>query len=162
MATIVSLIPARLRKITTVLGPHEGQPIRELFVTPDMGTWITDILPMLPTENGAARTPEEEFDDLLFNYISSEGEMRYGKTFKDLVPMQDEVWELKTYQLRIFGWFYRKDQFIAVRPARKAELKNGSDAYHKAIKLVLDTRAALPLDEPKFVGGVITNVISGI
>ena len=162
MATLYSLIPSRLVRITTVLGPDEGQPIREIFGVPAMETWISDTLSNLPTEIGAARSPEEEFDDLLFNYISSKGEMRYGKTFKDLIPMRDEVWELKTYQLRIFGWFYRKDQFIAVRPGLKAELKNGTDAYYKAKNTVLDTRADLPLDEPKFVGGVITNVISGV
>jgi hypothetical protein len=57
---------------------------------------------------------------------------------------------------------YRRDQFIAVRPGRKAELKNGSDGYHRAINTVIYTRNSLPLDEPKFVGGVITNVISGV
>lgn len=144
-----------------MLGPYDGQPIREIFGTPEMADWIDNVLPILPTETGAARTPAEEFDDLLFNFISSEGEVRYNKTFKDLIPMRDELWELKTYQLRIFGWFYRKDQFIAVRPGRKAELKNGSDAYHTAMNVVRDRRAVLPLDEPKFVGGVITNVISG-
>ena len=144
-----------------MLGPYDGQPIRELFGTPKVATWISDTLPGLPTEENAGKPPDEEFDDLLFNYISSKGEMRYEKMFKDLIPMRDEVWELKTYQLRIFGWFYRKDQFIAVRPGRKAELKNGSDAYYRAINAVLDTRAALPLDQPKFVGGVISNVISG-
>lgn len=145
-----------------MLGAHDGQPIREIFGTPDIEAWINQILPGLPTEKGAAKAPEEEFDDLLFNFISSKGEMRYGKTFKDLMPARDEVWELKTYQLRIFGWFYRKDQFVAVRPGLKAELRNGSAAYQKAINTVLDVRTALLLDEPKFVGGVITNVISGV
>jgi hypothetical protein len=161
MATITSLVPTRLRRIETVLGPYDGQPIRELFGTPAMAAWI-NTLSSLPIETGAGKPPDEEFDDLLFNYISSKGVMRYGKTFKDLIPARDEIWELKTYQLRIFGWFYRRDQFIAARPGRKAELKNGSDGYHRAINTVIDTRNSLPLDEPKFVGGVITNVISGV
>jgi hypothetical protein len=102
----------------------------------------------------------EELDELLFTFISSKGKPAYGKTFKDLIPASDEIWELRTYQLRIFGWFYRKDDFIAALPLRKPALKNPG-AYDDAKKKVIAIRDGLPLDPPKFVGGRIQNVLSG-
>jgi len=162
MATIATLLGKELIKITVPLGPNEGQPIREIFAVPCVGDWIKNTLPGLPTEAGAGSTPQEELDELLFHFISSKGRLVYGKMFKDLMPAGDEVWELKTYQLRIFGWMYRKDQFIAVVPRRAVEVKRGTRGYDAAKKKVIDTRNRIPLDGPKFVGGVISNVISGL
>ena len=105
-------------------------------------------------------SPQEELDDLLFNYISSEGVMRYGRMFKDLVPAVDECWELKTWQLRIFGWFYRKDCFIAVHIDRTINVKGRNGGYRIAINKTKDVRQRLRLDEPRFVGGELSNVIS--
>jgi hypothetical protein len=162
MATIDKLLGKELEKITVPLGPNEGHPIREIFGVPCVLDWIKNVLPTLPTETGAGLSPKEELDDLLFNFISSEGRLVYNRMFKDLMPARDEVWELKTYQLRIFGWMYRKDQFIAVVPRRAVDVKRGSRGYEDAKRKVIDTRGRIPLDEPKFVGGVISNVISGL
>ena len=161
MATIDSLIGTRLVRITVPLEANEGQPIRRIFGLPEVEKWMREDLPKLPTEPRAAMSPPLELDDLLFNYISSKGKLVYNKTFKDLIPAQNEVWELRTYQLRIFGWFYRKDDFIAVFASPKRALK-GPAAYADAQKKVLSARERLPLDEPKFVGGVIYNVVSGL
>ena len=161
MATIPTLVGRQsLFKIDVVLGPNEGCPIREIYGVPAVRQWITNILPQLPTESGASRSPTEEFDDLLFNFISSEGRLRYGKMFKDLIPASEELWELKTWQLRIFGWFYRKDCFIAVHPDQTVSVKRNTDGYRNAINKVKQARTVIDLDEPKYVGGVITNVVT--
>jgi hypothetical protein len=161
MATIATLVGRQsLFKIEAVLGPNEGCPIREIYGVPDVRHWIANVLPQLPTEAGTSRSPMEEFDDLLFNFISSEGRLRYGKMFKDLIPASEELWELKTWQLRIFGWFYRKDCFIAVHPDQTVRVKGKSEGYRNAINKVKQVRMAIDLDEPKYVGGVITNVVS--
>jgi hypothetical protein len=87
MATITTLIGRKeLFKINVVLGPNDGYPIREIYGVPYVRQWIETVLPSLPTEQGTARSPLEEFDDLLFNFISSEGQLRYGTMFKDLMP----------------------------------------------------------------------------
>jgi hypothetical protein len=161
MATIASLVERQeLFKIDVVLGPNDGCPIREIYGVPAMRQWIETTLPSLPTEHGTALSPSEEFYDLLFNFISSEGELRYGTMFKDLIPAKDELWELKTWQLRIFGWFYRKDCFIAVHADQTVNVKRQSSGYRNSISKVISVRQAINLDEPKFVGGVITNVIT--
>jgi hypothetical protein len=161
MATISTLVGRQsLFKIEVVLGPNEGCPIREIYGVPDVRQWIENVLPQLPTEDGASRSPTEEFDDLLFNFISSEGRLRYDKMFKDLIPASEELWELKTWQLRIFGWFYRKDCFVAVHPDQTVRVKRKTDGYRNAINKVKQVRTVIDFDEPKYVGGVITNVVT--
>lgn len=165
MATLPILaLKGVLVKVTIPLGPSDGLPLRQLYATLEVRDWITKILPGLPTEDGATRSPLEEFDDLLFQYISSKGKIRYNKgarvRFRDLMPAEDETWELITYQLRICGWFYRKDQFVAVHPDTAVNIKRDKAGYRKAKRRVMEIRDRLDLDEPKFVGGVISNVIT--
>ena len=60
------------------------------------------------------------------------------------------MWEIKTADVRVFGWFYRQDQFIALV---------GDEAWRvKEYKLVrgytdevVKYREGLNLDEPKYV-----------
>ena len=73
MATIYKLLGTHLVRITVPLGPNDGQPIREIFGELTIDSWIKNVLPKLPTEDGAALSPAEEFDDLLFNFLSSKG-----------------------------------------------------------------------------------------
>lgn len=165
MATLPTLaLRGALEKVTVPLGPNDGLPLREIYATPEVRDWINNTLPHLPTEVGATLSPKEEFGELLFHFTSSKGKLRYNKNgkvrFRDMVPATDEAWELITYQLRIFGWFYRKDQFVAVHPDTAVNVKRGSDGYRRAKDKVLTVRRGLDLDEPRFVGGVITNVIT--
>jgi hypothetical protein len=165
MATLSILaLKGELVKVTVPLGPNDGLPIREIYAIPDVSDWIKKTLPGLPREDGATLSPLEEFGELLFHFISSKGKLRYNKNgkvrFRDMVPASDEAWELITYQLRIFGWFYRKDQFVACHPDMAVNVKRGTDGYRRAKDKVLAVRQRLDLDEPRFVGGVITNVIT--
>jgi hypothetical protein len=165
MATLTTLASrGALVKVTVPLGPSDGLPIREIYAVPDLSDWINNTLPSLPTETGATLSPREEFGELLFHFISSKGKLRYNKNgrvrFRDMVPATDEVWELITYQLRLFGWFYRKDQFVAVHPDTAVNVKRGTDGYRRAKAKVLAVGQKLDLDEPRFVGGAISNVIT--
>ncbi|MDA1001514.1 MAG: hypothetical protein O2807_13485 [bacterium] len=81
--------------------------------------------------------------------------MRYGKMFQDLMPNEDEVWEMKTPDLRVFGWVYKPRVFIVAildyadwykRPTVKK-------SYEDARRQVMLERDALELDEPKFTSG---------
>jgi hypothetical protein len=165
MATLPTLaVRGDLVKMTIPLGPNDGLPMRQLYLTLEVRDWINGTLPRLATEHGATRSPVEEFDDLLFQYISSKGRLRYNQggrvKFRDLMPATDETWELITYQLRICGWFYRKDQFVAVHPDTAVNIKRNEGGYRNAKRKVIEVRDRLDLDEPRFVGGVISNVIT--
>ena len=53
--------------------------------------------------------------------------------FHDMEPSTDDVWEMKTADLRIFGWMYQRRKFIAVwggfadRYKEPTKIKNYAD-----------------------------------
>ena len=52
-------------------------------------------------------------DDRLYRWATGK-EILYTRHFQDLVPRSDEVWEMRTADIRIFGWMYCPLKFIAV------------------------------------------------
>src|SRR5947207_2163578 len=78
--------------------------------------FMEDLTKKLPTWGTgrlkAPQTPQQQMDDILYRWIAGE-RIKYGRMFQDLMPASDEVWEMKTADLRIFGWIYRPKVFIA-------------------------------------------------
>jgi hypothetical protein len=87
--------------------------------------------------------------------------MRYGPMFHDMDPGSDEVWELKTADLRIFGWIYRPREFIAVNGGYTDDYKPPTKTknYADDRRDVVNARNALPLDPPKFATGVFDDLV---
>jgi hypothetical protein len=81
--------------------------------------------------------------------------MREGRWFHDLTPKENGVWELKTFDLRIFGWMYRPREFIAFRGGYADDYKEPTKTknYADERRAVVEARDALPLDNEKFVVG---------
>jgi len=52
-------------------------------------------------------------DDLFFSFISGRP-LTFMKQFRPIRAEPNAVWEFKTPDLRIFGWFVVKDCFVAV------------------------------------------------
>jgi hypothetical protein len=104
----------------------------------------------------AATTPKDQMDVILFKWLSGK-EMLYPKWINDLMPGRDEVWEMKTADLRIFGWMYRPCVFIAafLDYADWYKQPNPIRSYNAARERVKNIRAVLDLDEPKFTTGTI-------
>jgi hypothetical protein len=153
MATLDTLLrqnPAVLHNVTVPLERHEFV-CRWVYGLPGFLDWIKDDLPKLQTGRlRASETPQEQFDFILYKWVAGKT-VRYDKMFKDLMPAADGVWELKTVDLRIFGWMYRPRKFIAVF-ADYADLYKGTAAkrsYLSAVKRVKTARDYLDLDQPK-------------
>lgn len=93
-------------------------------------------------------------DAILWKWITG-APMQYGRMFKDLMPRQDEVWEMKTPDLRIFGWLYRPRVFIAACLEYADWYKEPTKikTYGATRNRVVAMRDALDLDEPKFATG---------
>jgi hypothetical protein len=93
-------------------------------------------------------------DDLLSKWIAG-APMRYGRMFQDLMPSRHEVWEMKTADLRVFGWVYRPRVFIAALLDYADWYKPPTQikSYNEARDRVVALRDALDLDEPKFATG---------
>jgi len=78
-----------------------------------------------------------------------------------LKPKESGVWELKTGDLRIFGWFPSHDCFVAANGADAYDAKQPG-GYAALIRGVVKCRERLNLDEPKFVQSTeLRDVISG-
>ena len=157
MATIPTLVNDNvLDEIQVVLEDGEF-PARQFYGS----RWQQDDLPNLEAGRlKATETPAEQLDNVLYKWIAGK-EIKYDRMFKDLMPMKDEVWELKTADLRIFGWMYQPGKFIAVF-ADYADLYKGTRAkksYEDARERVLKARAELKLDEPKFTGGTFDDLV---
>ena len=111
--TIATLIEAgAIIRIEVELAPRE-QPTRLLFGTPGFIRWLEervnsdDKSPLL-----ADSTPAEQLDNLFYTFISGRP-LIYSRQFRSVRAEKNAVWELKTPDLRIFGWFMMRDCFVA-------------------------------------------------
>lgn len=82
----------------------------------------------------------------------------YGRDRRKLDPLMRHVWELKTPDVRIFGWLPKPRHFIAVCGEMRRNLKPAAK-YQPHIERVVQFRDALELDHPKFLQGIQANEI---
>lgn len=100
-------------KLEVPLGPRE-QPKRLLYGTPDFVAWLTRILDGdEPLNRLGDATPAEQIDHLFHTYLSGLP-MEFSRQFRTIKAEDNAVWELKTPDIRVFGWFLKKDCFVAV------------------------------------------------
>lgn len=122
---------------------------------------LTDDLPNWKTGRlQAAQTPAEQFDEILLKWTAGK-DIKYDKWMKDLTPAQDEVWEMKTADLRIFGWLYKPLTFIAAFLDYADDYKgvNPKMDYEVTKGEVIAVRNALDLDPPKFATGTFDALV---
>src|SRR4051794_35413181 len=105
MATLATLeARGALVKIDVPLGSHE-MPERLFYARPRVFTrWLDTVLPAEPADRGGRQSPAEQMDDLLHRFITG-GTLLYWNEFHEMKPIDLGVWELKTVDLRVFGWF---------------------------------------------------------
>ncbi len=86
--------------------------------------------------------------------------MAYGQEFRRLHPGEHGIWEMRTPDIRIFGWFPHMDCFVAVFGDDASHIKD-HDLYAGYRDQVVRMRDALDLDEPKYLDGAeIEDVVS--
>lgn len=163
MATLPILTkrtPPALHKIEVPLDCGE-EPERLIYGLPEFLRWIKEDLPSLETGRlKAADTPHEQLDNILYRWIAGK-DVAYGRMFKDLMPGPEEIWEMKTADLRVFGWMYRPRIFIAVF-GDYADFYKGQNApasYTTARTRVKNARNSLDIDEPKFTAGNFDDLV---
>jgi len=145
-------VPA-LHKIDVPLDAGE-LPLRLLYGFPEFVAWLANDLPKIqPGRMRSSDSPKEQLDYRFYQWVSGQ-EIQFDRMFKDLSLAADEVWEMKTVDLRIFGWIYRPCVFIAVFGdyADLYKPPNIRKSYGRAVTKVKEARRHLALDEPKFTG----------
>ncbi|HJU19996.1 MAG TPA: hypothetical protein VJ770_26385 [Stellaceae bacterium] len=132
-------------------------PERYAYFTPDFDTWLAATLAEMGCRHGRNRTPYEQAEQILYDFVIGR-RLAYGSAYHPLDPLAYHVWELKTPDLRLFGWFPKRRHFVIVCGELKDNLKKYSD-YTPYIQKVISFRNALDLDKPKAVTGVSQNEI---
>ncbi|WP_138379182.1 hypothetical protein [Luteithermobacter gelatinilyticus] len=146
MATIEELYTlGKIEKYVPDLGPDQHIE-RVLYLSLELVEWINTTLSGMPRRAGRDLTPLEQVDNIFSNYIS--GKKMVGE-YQKLMPQKYAVWELKTADIRIFGWFVRQRVFIATHADTATNIK-GQKLYRKYIKKVRDYRKRINLTNPKY------------
>jgi hypothetical protein len=96
-------------------------------------------------------SPAEQMAELIEHFCSGEP-LAYGWQFKPLTHIGDGVWELKTPETRLFGWFPKKDCFIGSEIGMADHIKRHK-LYRGHVDEVVRFRDMINLDEPKFIDG---------
>lgn len=155
MATLIELDEKGLvARFDPELGPSE-QEVRCAYFMPRAIQFIENALPQLVPRWVTEIDPLEQFDALLALWARGEP-IAYDHQFKPLEHLGDGIWEFKTHDLRIFGWFTSLDCFVCSAIADATHVKEHELYYGFAQQAVRD-RDTLPLDEPKFVEGADPN-----
>jgi hypothetical protein len=92
----------------------DEQPMRLLYGTPNFVTWLADRLQAAETSPiSDTLSPAQQLDQIFYNFVSGRP-LIYSRQYRFIRAESHAVWELKTPDLRIFGWFMAKDCFVAV------------------------------------------------
>ena len=125
------------------------QEFRCIFTSPKLRAWIEQELPGLASPLRVENSPQEQLVALVEIFCSDEP-LTYGEHFKPLYCRGQGVWELRTPDLRVFGWFPAKDHFVGV-VANDATYIKQHQLYAGYIGEVVRFRDQLNLDTPKFI-----------
>lgn len=161
MATIEQLEQAGLIVRLEIELEIQEQPWRCLYATPDFIRWLDEELENLETRViGGDLEPLEQVDDLFHQFVAGE-DFATDRRFRKLSSDPEHfVWELKTIDIRIFGWIPQKNFFICTFGDLADEIKLRNQ-YGTNIAKTVYVRNNLNLDEPKYVNSVeYENVIS--
>lgn len=162
MATI-DKIPI-VTKIDIPLGRGEFEE-RKFYALPAFMNDLKNVVPSLQTGRlNAPMTPLQQLDDILHRWIVGKP-FRYNRWLNDLSPQTSETWEMKTADLRIFGWIYRPKVFIGAfigftDDYKRQKNQPAKESYEDARDRVVKIRERLDLDPPKFTAGVFDALVS--
>jgi|GEM_PF-687075 len=151
MATLRGLDDAgALFKIDPGLPPGV-QPERLIYASPRLVKWLDEVLPGLHSDLGVEQNPQEQMA-ILFEGFCAGTELAYGPGFHELIPSDKSIWELKTPDLRVIGWFAARDCYIAFVADTANRIKDHHlyGGYRDEAERFRDQ---LDLDAPKFVPG---------
>jgi hypothetical protein len=153
MSTIEELVESNaISRIEVEMGLRD-QPMRLLYGTPGFVGWLNQILGGAEPENRLGEaTPAEQVDQLFHSFLIG-SPLIHDRQFKFIRAEKNAVWELKTPDTRIFGWFLKKDCFACVFGNWTDIVKN-HDLYRGYRIAIRRLRRELGADDTLCVHGV--------
>jgi len=158
MATLAELVRRQeLVRLGGGLLPTE-QAQGRLYAFPHVIEWFDGVLPDLDSEMSDGRqTPLEQVDDLLHDFVLGTN-LDYWERSHSMMPEERGVWELKTPDVRLFGWFHLRLTFVVAEVSTAFNCKE-FNLYPGYRNSVVRRREALDLNEPKFITGSYEDVL---
>jgi hypothetical protein len=151
MATLIHLERlGQLYRFDPALSVREYE-VRRMWALPKAWKWIVEVLPGAGSSWNIQERPEEQLDALIYEFCVGQP-LAVGARFKCLTHLGDGIWELKTADLRLFGWFTLKDCFVVSDIDDTSRIKR-SNLYQGYCQQAVRRRNSLDLNEPKFVPG---------
>jgi hypothetical protein len=137
------------------LGPRELEQ-RQVYLSKAAAKWLDDVLPNMDSQWNSSHSPLEQVDALLARFCSG-GALAHSRQFHAMHPITKGIWELKTADVRMFGWFFEKDCLVISNCENAQRLKNVKpnqpSVYARNVSAAASFRGILNLDEPKFLEG---------
>lgn len=152
MATLDELCDRReLVQIAVRLSRREFAE-RRLFGTPEFLAWLNVDVKSAESVDPHELAPKQQAFDFIRTFQLGLP-FAVGRAFKRMRPHERDVFEFCTYDLRIFGWFYRKATFIAARGDFMEHTHSRAGIYEKHRNYVEQLRSGIDLDPPKWIVG---------
>jgi hypothetical protein len=162
MATFAKIIEDRILIPVVVPLPKGKFYDRHLYAYPRSFRWMKETVPTLVTGRWeSAFTPREQLILRVKEWLSGD-EIKDGPMFQAMRhPKGSDVWELKTDDIRLFGWMYQRKKIIIAAHGYADHYKEPTKIkdYADDVRAVMSARDALPLDGPKFVKGTFDDLV---
>lgn len=157
MATIHTLIACGdLIKLDPCLPPNELEN-RLIHASPKLQTWLDNVLPTLVSSRPGELSPQEQMAIFVEDFCGGSA-LTYPFQIHPMHHAGGGVWVLKTYDVRVFGWFHIPDCFIGVA-ANDATFIKMHDLYNGYCGEVVIFRNNLNIDLPKYIHGSLPDAV---
>jgi hypothetical protein len=133
---------------------------RYVFASAAFVEWVKVDMPAIVPEHSEDGSPCEQFEQEMYGFCSGYA-LAFGSDTRCLEPIRLSVWELKTPDLRMFGWFCAKNYLVLHKGEKKGpEGLERWDDYKPFIDEVVSFRNGLVTNLPQYVVGGLADVVS--
>lgn len=158
MSTLIELSAAgEVELFVPELGFRQ-QALRLIYLRPGVMEWIEGNLPDAESDCGSELSPLEQLDELLNTFCAGEA-LIHERQVKILHQHRHCVWELKTADVRLFGWFPKVDVFVWTATNLKRIIRDHG-LVPGYVQQAVNFRNQLNLDPPKFIPGADPNGVA--
>ena len=153
MSTIEDLVASGAISRIEVEMTGREQAQRLLYGTPGFIEWLRKVANGEEPEGRVGQATAAEQIDQLFHAYLSGAPLIHVRQFRYIRAEENAVWELKTPDTRIFGWFMKRDCFVCVFGDWADKVKD-HDLYRGYRIAIRRLRRQLNIDNTLCVEGV--------
>lgn len=156
MATLNELVQAGLIRPLKVHLRRTEYEDRKIFASDQFLEWLNGPVKLASPFYEDDVAPKMQAAALLKSFITG-APFLGSRLFKKMSPATNDVWEMRSPDLRFFGWFPCQDCYVAVSGDLFGNLKDDVSLYEKHRIECVQFRSELNMTEPKYMVGAKEN-----